>query len=330
LKEKTQNKIMQKEAIKVRTIFMGTSEFAAQILESLVETGYDIVSVYAQPDKKVGRKQELKKSAVKLVAEKHGIPVFQPEKLNDPVAVEEVRTQKPDLVIVAAYGKIIPQAILDIPGFGAINVHGSLLPKYRGPSPIQNAILNGEVETGITIMVMDAGIDTGDILSQKKVKIASDDNTSSLSNKLAIAGAELLIKTIPAWVKREISAKKQDNLKATLCQLIEKSDGKILWSDGAEEIYNRYRAFFPWPGIHTYWENDESIRRIKLNKITCMKGNPETKHHIGEVFEIGDKIGVQAGLGVIILEEVQIEGRANMKMADFINGYKDFIGTILK
>ncbi|HEX7586556.1 MAG TPA: methionyl-tRNA formyltransferase [Patescibacteria group bacterium] len=308
---------------------MGTSEFAAEILESLANGGYNIISVYTQPDKKVGRDQEVKSSAVKIFSEKNKIAVFQPEKL-DSVAEKEIADQKPDIIILAAYGKIIPKSMLSIPGFGALNIHTSLLPRYRGPSPIQNVLLNGEKETGITIILMDEKIDTGEIISQKAVEIGKDENASELSEKLSKIAAQLLLETLPLWVERKITLQKQDDSKATLCQLIEKSDGKIIWADSAESIYNRYRAFTPWPGIFTFWEKGDSIKRIKLNKISLLKINPETKHHAGEVFQLGEKIGVQASQGVILLEEIQLEGKSSLRVDEFMNGYSDFAGSILK
>lgn len=315
--------------IKLRTIFMGTSEFAEEILKTMVNAGYNIISVYTQPDKKAGRDQEIKSSAVKMFSEKNKIAVFQPEKL-DSIVEKEIANQNPDIIILAAYGKIIPKSILSLPGFGALNIHTSLLPKYRGPSPIQNVLLNGEIETGVTIIRMDEKIDTGEIISQRAVGVGPDETASELSEKLAKVAAQLLLETFPLWVKRKINAQKQDNTKATLCQLIEKSDGKIIWADSAESIYNRYRAFTPWPGIFTFWEKGDSTKRIKLNKISLLKTNPETKHHIGEVFQLGEKIGVQTCQGVILLEEIQLEGKTGLKVDEFMNGYPDFAGSILK
>jgi methionyl-tRNA formyltransferase len=160
--------------------------------------------------------------------------------------------------------------------------------------------------------------------------IDKDETTSELSRKLAKASSELLLETIPLWIEHKIEPQKQDDSLATLCQLIERSDGKIVWTDDAGAIYNRYRAFSPWPGIYTFWEYDDVLKRIKLNKLSYFQNNPETKHHIGEVFQVGEKIGVQTSLGVIILEEVQSEGKTNVNIIDFINGYPNFIGSILK
>lgn len=308
---------------------MGTSIFADRVLSSLLEENYNIISVYTRPDKKIGRKRELQKSPVKITAGKKSIPVFTPDKL-DEGAVLEIKSRRTDIIVVADYGKILPKTILEIPGFGAINVHASLLPKYRGPSPIQNAILNGDAETGTTIMLMDEGVDTGDILSQRPIAINKDETYLELSKKMAQASAELLLKTIPTWVEQKITPRKQVDSKATLCQLIERQDGKIIWTDEAESIYNCFRAFCPWPGIFTFWERNNSFLRLKLNKISLLKNNPETKRHTAEVFRLEEKIGVQTTSGIIILEEIQLEGKPGVKIEDFINGYPDFIGSILK
>ena len=320
---------MNSKNIKLRVVFMGTSDLSQTILQALVENEYNVVGVFTKPDTKVGRKQELVSPLVKQLAEQNHIPIFQPLKFNTE-AVEELKKLKPDLVIVAAYGKIIPKAALEIPGFGCINVHVSLLPKYRGPSPIQNALLCGEKETGVTIMLMDQGVDTGDILAQEKVTIEQDDTTETLMEKLSIIGANLLLKTIPLWVERKIEAKSQDHSQATLCQLIEREDGKIYWADNAENIYNKYRALTPWPGIYTYWKNNSEIVRLKLISIGLQKTNPLEKHQTGEVFELGSDIGVQTDDGIIILKEIQKEGKKTIAAKEFTNGYPNFISSILQ
>lgn len=306
-----------------KIIFFGTPEFSEIILNSLIKAGCDIAGVFTRADKKTGRKQEWQKTPVKILAEKNNIPVFAPEKLDENI-VMQIRNLLPDIIITAAYGKIIPQSILDIPKFGAINVHPSLLPKFRGPSPIQNALLAGKKETGTTIMLMDAGVDTGDILSQKKIAIKLDEKLPELSQKLADLSAELLLKTIPLWIEGKIEPRKQNNNEATFCRMIKKEDGEIDWRETAQSIYNEYRAFYPWPGIFTIWNG----KRIKLNKIKLAENRQENQP-TGKVFELDNKIAVQAKEGLIILEELQMEGRPNVKIADFVNGYKNFIGSIL-
>lgn len=308
---------------------MGTSSFADTILDALIAEKYNILSVYTQADKKIGREQKLQKTAVKITAEKNNIPVFSPAKFG-PEEITELKNQKPDLLIVAAYGKILPEAVLNLPGFGAINIHPSLLPYYRGPSPIQNTILDGKKETGTTIMLMDTGVDTGEILSQRKIAIDPDETNVELSQKLAQLSVSLLLETIPLWVKRKITPKLQDNAKATLCQLIERSDGKIIWTNDAKSIYNQYRAFFSWPGIFTYWQRGDLNIRIKINKLYLGKTTSLGEHQLGEVFQIDEKIAVQTGVGLVFLEEIQMEGKNNLKIKDFINGNPSFIGSTLK
>lgn len=319
---------MESKNIKLRVVFMGTSDLSEAILKALIENEYNLVGVFTKPDKKVGRKQEITAPLVKKLAEEKNIPVFQPMKFNAE-AVENLKSLKPDLVIVAAYGKIIPLAAFETPGFGCINVHVSLLPKYRGPSPIQNALLQGETETGITIMLMDEGVDTGDIIKQEKVSILPDDNSQTLTEKLSKKGAELLLKTIPLWIEQKIEPIPQDSEKATFCELIEREDGRIYWTVPATEIYNRFRALTPWPGIFTYYESGSGLTRLKLISIKLQKTNPLEKHKEGEVFELGDDIGVQTSEGVIILKEIQKEGKKAIDAKSFINGQPDFIGKIL-
>lgn len=309
---------------KNKIIFFGTSEFSEVILNSLIKTGYDIAGVFTRPDQKIGRRQEWQKTPVKILAKKNNIPVFDPKKL-DETAIKQIKDLSPDLIILVAYGKIIPQSVLDSPKFGAINVHPSLLPKLRGPSPIQNSLLAGEKETGTTIMLMDAGIDTGDILSQKRISVGQDETFPELSQKLAGKSAKLLLETIPLWIEGKIKPQKQNNEAATFCQLIKKEDGKINWHESAQSVYNEYKAFYSWPGIFTVWNG----KRIKLNKIILAKDKSGKKQPAGKVFKLNDGLAIQTRKGAIILEELQLEGKPNVKAADFINGYKNFIGSIL-
>ncbi len=318
------------EMTTIRIIFMGTSEFADKILNSMIASKLNIISVFTKSDKKSGRNHEIMESKIKNTAKTYDIPLFQPEKLDDK-SVMEIKSQKPDLIVVAAYGKIIPRSIINEPKFGVINVHPSLLPKFRGPSPIQNALLNGEKETGTTLMLVNEGVDTGDILKQAKTEIQRDENNQELSGRLAALSADLLLETLPLWIENRIEPMRQMDSEATLCQLIEKNDGRIFWSDEAESIYNRHRALSLWPGIFTFWKNDGATKRIKLNKIGFLKENSEEiKHHLGEVFRFKEKVGVQTAKGIIFLEEIQLEGKGNMKVEDFINGYQNFLGSVLK
>lgn len=317
------------KSIQLRTVFMGTSSLAQTVLKALIDEKYNIVGVFTKPDKKAGREQVMAEIPVKKLAQESSIPVFQPAKFNDD-AVDELKKLKPDMIIVAAYGKILPKKVLDMPGFGCLNVHVSLLPKYRGPSPIQNVLMNGEKETGTTIMLMDEGVDTGNMLAQEKIAIADTDTADILSEKLADCSAKLLVRTLPLWVDRKIEPQVQDHTRATLCQLIEREDGHIFWEEEAETIFNKYRALYPWPGIFTFWRNGANLGRLKLLEISLQRLNPQTKVPVGQVFELGDKIGVQTFEGVVFLEKIQLEGKKAVPIAEFVNGHPSFVGSVLQ
>jgi len=306
-----------------RIIFMGTPKFSADILSILLKNGYDIVGVFTQPDKKVGRKQMLEESPVKILAKKNDIATFTPRKM-DPENIEKIRQLSPDLIVLVAYGKILPQAVLDIPKFGAVNIHPSLLPKFRGSSPIQNALLTGEDSTGTTIMLMDAGMDTGDILRQEEVAIGPDETYPELEERLIDVSSRLLLEVLPELLEGEIVPLKQDSAKATYCRLIKKADGQIDWNSSADDIYAKFRAFASWPGIFTYWDS----KRIKLNKVRLEQGD-FTSFQPGEVFSENGKVLIKAGISAIAVEEIQPEGKSNMKMEDFLNSRPNFIGSIL-
>lgn len=314
---------------KVRVVFMGTPQFSATILESLLNHHYNVVGVVTQPDKPAGRKQDLQASRVKEIATERSLPLIQPEKLDDG-AISSIKDWKPDLIIVAAYGKILPESVLRIPGFGCINIHTSLLPKWRGASPIHNTLLAGETETGVTLILMDRGMDTGDIIAQETTPIEPDETRSTLEARLATLGAVRLRHILPDFIERKITPVKQDDSQATLCQLIDREDGHIFWDSDSQVIYNQYRALTPWPGIFTYWKNDDSLLRLKLITVSHLKQAPQVKRALGEVFEIGEGIGVQTATGIILLHEVQLEGKERADIQAFINGYKNFIGSTLQ
>lgn len=319
---------MKKENLKI--IFMGTSWIAKEVLASLLEEKYNIIAVFTQPDKKTGRKQEIEASPVKEIAQMKKIPIFQPKKIDEEI-IEKIKELSPDLIVVFAYGKIIPKEVLEIPKFKCLNIHPSLLPKYRGPSPIQNAILSGEEKTGITIMIMDEKVDHGDILFQTEVPIDNDETSADLFQKISILSSKLVTDKFPLWIQRKIKPKKQDDEKATYCQLIEREDGHVFWNEEAQEIYNKFRAFHPWPGIFSIFENNGVLTRIKLVKINLSKKDSKEKRQIGEIFKLeNDSVAVQSAKGAIIIEEVQIEGKNKAKIKDFVNGYPNFIGSLLK
>lgn len=301
---------------------MGTPEFAVPCLNALIKADFkfNIKAVYTQPDKPVGRKQILTAPPVKELALKHEIPVFQPSKIRKNKDVfEHLNSLDLDLIIVVAYGKILPQEILDIPKYGCMNVHASLLEKYRGAAPIQWSIANGEKETGVTTMLMDAGMDTGDILLKKSIEIKLDDTTLTLSNKLSAIGADLLIETIPQLVNKTIEPIKQDNSKATSAPIINKIDGEIKWYKSAQEIYNLSRAFTPWPSIYTIF-NDTSLKITQCNVIS---GSTSQGYKAGQVVEVNKQgIVVATGDGLLLITKLQLSGSKEMNATDFVRGQR--------
>ncbi len=315
-------------APQIRVVFMGTPPFASDLLMTLIEDEYHIVGVVTKADKPSGRKGEVTVSAVKKLALEHSLPILQPEKLDD-AAFDALKALSPDIIIVAAYGKILPKRFLELPGFGAVNVHASLLPLYRGSSPIHNAILDGREETGITLMQMDTGMDTGNIITQRTVKINPDEMLEQLTTKLTLLAKKMLSSDLPLYVKHKLPITPQPTTGATLCQLIERSDGQVIWSTEANRIYNQYRALSPWPGLYTFWPQKNSTLRLKLHVISLLPDQQLSEVH-GMVVEHEEKILVQAERGMIVLEEIQLEGRNRMLVSDFIKGNPTFIGSILK
>lgn len=305
-----------------RIVFMGSPDFSVPSLEALTKT-FDVVAVVTQPDKPSGRGKEIFESAVKKFALEKRLKIFQPPQLRGPACKrwqEKIKELNPDLIVVAAYGKILPKELLEIPKFGAINVHASLLPKYRGASPISEAIIQGESETGVTIMLMDEGMDTGDILSQEKIVIASDDTTATLSQKLSVLGAKLLIKTLKKYLAGEIKPQKQDDSLATYTKILKKEDGKINWNDSAFTIERKIRAYNPWPGTWT--------TRIKMLKATAEAGL--RLQAVGKVCKDGKRIYVGCGENTrLVLELIQPENKSAMTPEAFALGHPDFVGSIL-
>ncbi len=305
----------------MKFIFIGTPEFGEIVLEKLIKSGHKPFLVITAPDKPVGRKQIITPPPVKVVAEKYNIPVAQPEKIKD--WQKEIKNLKPDLIILAAFGQIIPKEILDIPTYGCLNVHPSLLPKHRGASPIQYAILNGDGKTGVTIMRMTEKLDTGPILAQRELEIKNP-KFQELYNKLAEMGAELLIENLPKLFSGQLSPQQQDDLKATYTKILKKDDGKIDWSKPAIEIERKIRAFNPEPGVFTNYQG----KILKILEADFLNYNSEKKP--GEVFLTKDKkLAVQSGQNCLILLKLQIEGGKEILAQDFLSGHKEIIGTIL-
>jgi methionyl-tRNA formyltransferase len=313
---------------KIKIIFMGTPEFSEIVLQKIISEKYQVTSVFTGPDKKSGRGQLIKESPVKKLALKYGIRIYQPRDLRDSKLAEAVKESKPDLIISAAYGNIIPKNILDIPKYGSLNVHASLLPKMRGASPIQNAILKGEKETGVTIMLMDEGVDTGGILKAEKITISNDDNQGSLTLKLAMLGADALIKTIPRWISKELRPIPQNDSLATYTKIIAKKDGRIDWHEPAAAIERRLRALSFWPGIHTFM-NDGGKRTRLIIKTIDIETSFKAGIKPGKVIQYNKEIAITTGKGLLLLKKIQPEGKKIMDIRDFIRGRSNFLNSFL-
>ncbi|MFI8711257.1 methionyl-tRNA formyltransferase [Brevibacillus brevis] len=299
-----------------RILFMGTPDFAVSSLTAVLEAGYNVIGVVTQPDRPVGRKQVLTPPPVKEAALRHGLLVLQPEKIKAEEALEEVLALKPDLIITAAYGQILPKRLLDAPKYGCINVHASLLPKYRGGAPIHKSIVEGEAETGVTIMYMVEALDAGDMLSKVVVPIEERDTVGTLHDKLAAAGSELLIATVPPLLAGELVAEQQDHSAATFAPNIKRTDEKIDWSRSAEQIYNQVRGLNPWPVAFTTCEG----KIWKLWWVEKMPASGEGKEPGTIIACEEDGIVVACGSGAVKITELQPEGKKRMSALDFLRG----------
>jgi methionyl-tRNA formyltransferase len=303
----------------LKIIFMGTAELSCASLENLAaDPNFHVVAVVTQPDKPKGRDLRLAPSPVKILAEKLSLPVLQPLRARDEKFIVQLRELKSDLIIVVAYGQILPQTILDLPQHGCLNVHASLLPKYRGAAPIQWAIADGESETGVTIMKMDAGLDTGPILSTRRAPILPADDSQKLHDRLAQLGAELLAETIPAYIAGKIRPQPQPAAGSTYAAKIKKEDGQIDWSLPAEKIWNRLRAFTPWPGAFTFLQADPKPQLLKIWRAEVV----ERSGGAGEVLAAG-KSGIVVGCGKNALRilELQREGGKRLSAEQFLIGH---------
>jgi methionyl-tRNA formyltransferase len=303
---------------------MGSPPFAVPSLEYLVGGGYELVAVYSQPDRAVGRGRNLATPAVKRAAEALGLTVVQPPSLKAPGAIEQLANLKPDLIVVAAFGQLLPQAVLAIPRLGAVNVHASLLPKYRGAAPIAAAILAGETFSGVSIMLIEAKLDSGPILARAPVAIADSDTTATLSQKLAIVGAGLLGEALSGWIRGEIKPRPQNEAEASYCRTITKDEGEIDWRLPAVELWRRVRAFYPWPGSYSRWRG----KTLKIIEAAPLAAKASVK--AGEVVALdAGGFGVGSGDGILAVQKVQLEGKQALSAADFLRGQRDFIGSVL-
>ena len=309
----------------MRVIFMGTPDFAVGTLEEIIKAGHEVVLVVSQPDKAVGRSKALKYTPVKECAVAHGIEVYQPAKIRAEESVEYLRQYNADIIIVEAFGQIIPKAILDMPRFGCVNVHASLLPKYRGAAPIQWAVLNGDQVTGVTTMRMDEGLDTGDMIMKQEVIVDEDETGGSLFDKLSEVGAKLCVKTMEAIENGTAVYTHQDDALATHTGKIQKEMGSIDWSKDAEVIERLVRGLNPWPSAYT--RIDDKNKKIWRAKVSCHK----VKAAPGCILKVTkDELEVQTGNGVLALLEVQLEGKKRMTTDAFLRGYQVTEGSFLK
>lgn len=331
------NNLVNSERRKI--IFMGTPEFSVPILEKLVNSEYKPIAVFCAPDKPVGRQQILTPPPVKIAAQKYNIPIFQPKDKNELSHV--LLAISPTLIITAAYGLILPKEVLNAPQYGCLNIHPSLLPKYRGPSPIQSAILNGDTETGVTIFKMDEEIDHGPILITNHLSLITQKYTTpELSQELAELSAESLLETLPNWIDGKIKPKPQNDTQATYTKIIKKEDGKIDWQKSAKEIEQQIRAFFPWPGAYANLKNKNACppspapsdaggrKNLKIIKADALEIKSDKR--IGEIFLTEkNELAIQSGNGCLIVEKLQMEGGKILNVSDFLRGHKDIVGKIL-
>ena len=311
----------------MKIVYMGTPDFAVPPLAALVQNGYEVTAVVTQPDKPKGRGKTLLPTPVKEEAMKHDIPVYQPLKVREPEFVETLKKLEPDMIIVAAFGQIIPKTILDMPKYGCLNIHASLLPKYRGAAPIQQAVIDGEKESGVTIMQMGVGLDTGDMISQAVVPLAEDETGGSLFDQLAEEGAALLIRTIPSIVDgTAVYTKQPEESPTPYAAMISKKMGLMDFSKSAVELERLVRGLNPWPSAYTFL-NGKTLKVWKC-AVECAECGKEAPGTIIGVDKSG--IHVACGSDTLILKEVQLEGKKRMETDAFLRGYQVTAGTMLK
>ncbi len=304
-------------------VFMGTPQFAVPTLEALVED-HRVVGVVTQPDRPAGRGRELRQSPVKRTALEHDLPLFQPRSLRTPEALDRLSDWQPDVIVVAAFGQILSQEVLDLPPYGCLNVHASLLPLWRGAAPVAAAILHGDEMTGVTVMKMDVGLDTGPILAQREEPIRADDTRATLTERLSYVGAKLLAETLPAYVAGELEPRPQADDEATFADQLDKQDGRLDWSRTAVDLDRKIRAFTPWPGTFTFWK-DKRLKVLKASPLPDWMDDAAP----GTVVQVDQGAAVATSQGALRLEEVQLAGKRAMTMGPFLRGRRDFVGSQL-
>ncbi len=310
----------------MRIVFMGSPEFAVPSLEHLILNQYQVLAVYTQPDRPAGRGRVVVSPPVKEAALRWGLSVFQPVSLKTAEAISRLADLHPDVIVVAAFGQILPQSVLDIPAYGCINIHPSLLPKFRGASPVAAAILSGDEFTGVSIMLLDAGMDTGPVLARAAVPVSPQDNTGSLTAKLSLIAARLLQEVLTGWVRREIVPQPQNEAEATYSAQITKEEGEVDWHLSARAIWRRVRAFNPWPGCFTRWHG----KQLKIIEAIPLPGKGTSE--VGRVVALPGReamLGVSTSDGILGVRKIQLEGKRAMSAAEFLRGQRDFIGAVL-
>lgn len=310
----------------MRIVFMGTPDFSVPTLEALVASEHEVVGVVTQPDKPKGRGKEIHMSPVKECALQHNVPVYQPVRARNEAFVEEMRALHPDAMVVIAFGQILPKSLLDLPKYGCVNIHASLLPKYRGAAPIQWAVINGDEETGITTMMMDVEMDTGDMLEKTIVKLNPDETGGSLFDRLSLLGGDLILSTLDKLEKGEITPVPQDHEKATYVKKISKSMGDIDWTMDAVSIERLVRGLNPWPSAFTRWNG----KMLKIWEAKVLP-DPAEKVPCGSVISAGDDgLKIQTGNGVLCVTSLQLEGKKRMDTAAFLRGYQVESGCMME
>ena len=303
-----------------RIVFMGTPDFALPSLTSLVAS-HEVVAVVTQPDRPSGRHRRLRPSPVKQAALAASIPVLQPERIRNDVPISALRGMDADLFVVVAFGQILPQILLDVPRIASINIHASLLPRWRGAAPIQAAIRAGDHETGVTIMKMDAGLDTGPMIEQRPIPISSDETGQSLHDKLAQLGADLLSETLPGFLGGKIVPTPQDDSVATFAPTIKKEDGRLDWAKAAAELERTVRAYTPWPGTFTHWNGAQL--KIHAGYGDAGEASP------GLIVNHVNGMAIGTGAGLFFPTELQLAGKKRLSLKEFVNGHGDFLGATL-
>ena len=303
---------------------MGTPGFAAPVLSGLLDAGHEVAGVFTRPDRRAGRGRRLLAPEMKSFAAEQGLPVLQPPSLRGEEARRTLAALSPELIVVAAYGLLLPPAVLDIPPLHCLNIHPSLLPRHRGPSPVAAAIMEGDEETGATVMRLDEGMDTGPIVAQRRTRIGREETGEALTARLFQMGADLLVDVLPSWAGREIEARPQDETLATVTPRLSREDGEIDWSLPAERTARQVRAYQPWPGAYTTWEG----RSLKVIEATATEAGGVEE--AGRMVSLGrGRMGVATGEGVLELRQVQLEGRSAVDAAGFLAGHPGAVGSVL-